>query len=296
MFQNGHGTVWVTEVTLQKADIFRQNPPFGVCLIQPTSQVIAGNRRPISNVEALFSMQSQKNFSVLRGILKAFGLSTEAVDDIVERVEDFLSGGEEKSVDRQEYPYLVRDHFLSPAEHSFFMVLKSAVADSALISSKVGLHDVFYVKSSDGSKYRIYTNKIDRKHVDFLLCDPQTVQPIAGIELDDKSHQRSDRQARDEFVENVFRAANLPLLRIPVKHTYSVTELLSLLKPYLAMDRQASPTVQTSTLEAQPRCPKCGSDMVLRTAKSGANQGEKFWGCSRYPQCRGIVKYDISSN
>lgn len=241
-------------------------------------------------------MESQNKFSLLRRILKTLGLSAEAIDDVVERIEDFLSGKDEKSFDKQEYPYLVRDHFLSPAEHSFFMVLQSAVCNSALISIKVGLHDLFYVKSSDGSKHRSYTNKIDRKHVDFLLCDPKTVHPIAGIELDDKSHQRIDRQVRDEFVENVFRAANLPLIRVPAKHSYSVTELQSLLKPYLAMERPASAGVEASATDIQPRCPKCGSDMVLRTAKSGANQGEKFWGCSKYPQCRGIVKYDVPPN
>jgi restriction system protein len=36
-------------------------------------------------------------------------------------------------------------------------------------------------------------------------------------------------------------------------------------------------------------CPKCGSAMVKRTAKSGTNAGNEFWGCSRYPGCRGIV-------
>lgn len=40
---------------------------------------------------------------------------------------------------------------------------------------------------------------------------------------------------------------------------------------------------------APPRCPKCGSIMVLRTARQGPNAGEKFWGCSTYPKCRGIV-------
>ncbi len=34
------------------------------------------------------------------------------------------------------------------------------------------------------------------------------------------------------------------------------------------------------------RCPKCGSIMILRTAKRGANAGNKFWGCSAYPKCR----------
>lgn len=41
-----------------------------------------------------------------------------------------------------------------------------------------------------------------------------------------------------------------------------------------------------------PYCPKCGSKMILRIAKQGVNQGEKFWGCSTFPQCRGIVKYN----
>jgi hypothetical protein len=236
-------------------------------------------------------MQSQHIFSLLRRILTTLGLSSEAVDDIVERIEDFLSVKDDKFPVELDYPYSVKDHFLSPAEHSFFMVLKSVVSDSALIAIKVGLGDLFYARSNEPSKYRVYTNKIDRKHVDFLLCDPKTVQPIAGIELDDKSHQRSDRKARDEFVEKVFGAAKLPLLRVPVKHSYSTTELQTLLNPYLTVKRQAQPSEPISSPNLKPHCPKCGSDMVLRTAKSGATQGEKFWGCSRFPQCRGIVKH-----
>jgi len=34
-------------------------------------------------------------------------------------------------------------------------------------------------------------------------------------------------------------------------------------------------------------CPRCGSDMVLRTAKRGKNLGSKFWGCNSFPKCRG---------
>lgn len=38
------------------------------------------------------------------------------------------------------------------------------------------------------------------------------------------------------------------------------------------------------------KCPECGRDMVLRTAKQGAFAGQEFWGCVRYPNCRGIRK------
>jgi predicted RNA-binding Zn-ribbon protein involved in translation (DUF1610 family) len=239
-------------------------------------------------------MPSQDKFSLLRTILHTLGLSNNAVDDVVERITDWLS---EKDVQKTstgiEYPYFLRDDFLSPAEHSFYLVLKSVVLELALVCPKVGLSDIFYAKSSDNSKYRTYTNKIDRKHVDFLLCDPKTVRPILGIELDDKSHQRPDRQERDEFVENVFAKAKLPLLRISVKHSYSVAELNSLLQPYLGkkgLPVSLPPTTQN--VSATPNCPKCGSEMVLRTAKSGTNQGEKFWGCSNYPKCHGILKFE----
>jgi len=39
--------------------------------------------------------------------------------------------------------------------------------------------------------------------------------------------------------------------------------------------------------EGEKKCPKCGAPRVLRTAKKGANAGKEFWGCSRYPACRG---------
>jgi restriction system protein len=38
-----------------------------------------------------------------------------------------------------------------------------------------------------------------------------------------------------------------------------------------------------------PLCPKCGSKLVLRTARQGKYQGRQFWGCSKYPECRYIT-------
>ena len=37
-----------------------------------------------------------------------------------------------------------------------------------------------------------------------------------------------------------------------------------------------------------PTCPKCGGEMVKRVAKRGSNAGGEFWGCRRYPACRGV--------
>jgi restriction system protein len=36
------------------------------------------------------------------------------------------------------------------------------------------------------------------------------------------------------------------------------------------------------------RCPRCGSSLVLRTAKTGPRPGAQFYGCSKFPRCRYI--------
>lgn len=36
-------------------------------------------------------------------------------------------------------------------------------------------------------------------------------------------------------------------------------------------------------------CPKCGSVMIKRVASKGVNAGREFYGCSRFPKCRGIM-------
>jgi restriction system protein len=36
-----------------------------------------------------------------------------------------------------------------------------------------------------------------------------------------------------------------------------------------------------------PSCPRCGAKMKMRLAKHGTHAGERFWGCSNYPNCRG---------
>lgn len=38
-----------------------------------------------------------------------------------------------------------------------------------------------------------------------------------------------------------------------------------------------------------PKCPKCGSELVMHKALKGTNAGNSFWGCSTYPKCRGTV-------
>lgn len=246
-------------------------------------------------------MAAESRFGMLRRMLRALGLSQQAADDAVNFIVDLLAGESKdeaaaEAAPTPQFPYLLRDHFLSPAELNFYEVLRTVIGSRAVVCTKVALGDLFYVKRDDPSRYRIYTNKIDRKHVDFLLCDPATMRPLVGIELDDKSHQRPDRQERDAFVDQVFQAAGLTLLHVPAKRAYVVTELAAQLAPFLPMVPEPAPASQTveeaaASSNGAPPCPKCGSPMTLRTAKSGTNAGKRFWGCSNYPACRSMLPY-----
>lgn len=51
----------------------------------------------------------------------------------------------------------------------------------------------------------------------------------------------------------------------------------------------ASRSSSTDSAESAPACPQCGAPMKQRTARKGAKAGSSFWGCSRYPQCRGTL-------
>ena len=53
--------------------------------------------------------------------------------------------------------------------------------------------------------------------------------------------------------------------------------------------RRHDPSDPSDPSDRIPACPQCGKPMVLRTAKSGRNTGQQFWGCSGYPQCKGAV-------
>jgi predicted RNA-binding Zn-ribbon protein involved in translation (DUF1610 family) len=43
--------------------------------------------------------------------------------------------------------------------------------------------------------------------------------------------------------------------------------------------------------DEQKYCPKCGEEMVLRTARANGNH---FWGCSSYPRCSFKMKYEAT--
>jgi len=50
-------------------------------------------------------------------------------------------------------------------------------------------------------------------------------------------------------------------------------------------------TAQLSEPQESPSCPDCGAVMVLKVARKGRNSGNQFWGCPKWPSCKGVASH-----
>lgn len=114
---------------------------------------------------------------------------------------------------KDKYPYERRD-LLTSNELEFYQILAPIVFRHGWqLLMKMRLADIMAVQKGT-EEYMKYFNKIKAKHTDFVFCDPDTLEILAGLELDDPSHERPERIERDEFVDNAYAAAGIPLIHV----------------------------------------------------------------------------------
>ena len=183
-------------------------------------------------------------------------------------------------------PYRLTQRFLSPAELSFYKVLLQVLPEEMVVTVKPRLGDILFVPRGSAGRWALQ-NKIQSKHVDFLLCSEQTMAPQLAIELDDKSHARADRIERDEFVDQAFAAAGLDVLHVKARASYVLEDIRVQIKAVL--EKKRSTSVTTASKGGSPVCPNCHTPMIQRIASKGPQKGNAFWGCENYPNCRMTV-------
>ena len=57
----------------------------------------------------------------------------------------------------------------------------------------------------------------------------------------------------------------------------------------MQMRVEAKMLAQKAKTATTPDCPNCGKPMTVRKAATGKNAGKEFWGCTGYPECKGIM-------
>lgn len=186
-------------------------------------------------------------------------------------------------------PYRLREHFLSMPEIALFHLLQKMVGDRYVICPKVALTDIFTIVRPNENVH--YYNKIFRKHVDFLLCDPKTFKPIIGVELV-KSIVRTETRSSDQFMEELFANEGIPLVHVPLGENYVVSDLVNLFTIAVTKTKDMPHPTIHSAEDFVPMCPICGKMMVLRMHRDGVKLGKRYYGCMDSPRCAGIVAID----
>jgi len=123
---------------------------------------------------------------------------------------------------RQPFPYAKQEALFTPAERAFLTILDDILEPRFLIFGKVRLADIIKTRGGmERAAQRKAFYKIMGKHVDFVICRARDLSVLGVIELDDSSHNRPDRRARDIFVDNALAAAGVPIAHIKVQRHYA---------------------------------------------------------------------------
>ncbi|HJV25644.1 MAG TPA: NERD domain-containing protein [Aromatoleum sp.] len=102
-----------------------------------------------------------------------------------------------------------------------------------------------------------------------------------------------DAQFKTPMPDNVMTSGYTSYIKSKQKVLFSdddVRSIVSVIQSGALPKTWATRTAHVESLKARhsstTTCPKCSSELVLRTAKSGANAGKQFYGCSKFPACR----------
>jgi hypothetical protein len=199
---------------------------------------------------------------------------------------DFMA---DKDLDIQRLPYRLREPFLASTELALFRALTELMGKRYSICPKVSLNDVFYIVRPNENVH--FFNKFFRKHVDFLLCDAQTLAPSFGVEIV-RPISKNEARESDKFLESLFADAGLPLVHVPSSSSYDPSDLINLFQLAMVKMGGTAPLRMEHPSDFVPNCPVCGKMMVLRFERNGSGIGRKYYGCMDSPRCAGVVQID----
>lgn len=213
-------------------------------------------------------------------------------------------------VEYQINPMFTRD------DVSLLQRVQDAAGPDMLVLCKIRFRDLLTPRA--GTR-RIDSSRnhelISNKRFDFLLCDAHTLQPRIVVDIDE---HLADQQGhnRPDAIEAACRSAQLPRIRISSIKASFVDELRDEIQNKLStppaqtpgLSEPALPAATTESVKpepanppietnrhlprgtmAGPSCPKCHARMIRRVAIAGKLKGNEFWGCSQYPECRGVL-------
>ena len=146
-----------------------------------------------------------------------------------------------------DFPYVARKHIYSKSERIFLGYLIRAMGEDYLIMGKVRVADILAVDSRlTIAKKKEAFEKITKDHVDYLLCDRQTMAVVCVVELYDPSFDPKHQIIRGSFLDKAFRSAGIPLIRFPKKEEYRIWDVKRSIEKVLYNKQKSQSVIQRS--------------------------------------------------
>ena len=118
--------------------------------------------------------------------------------------------------------FTTTNYIMTQTELKFYRELKKITDKlNTTIFPQVDLERIIKVKDNE----RTYRNRIKSRSIDYTIVNNKNCKIICCIELDDYTHNRETSKRNDNFKNELFKAANIPLYRIKVSNYYNLNEL-----------------------------------------------------------------------
>lgn len=111
---------------------------------------------------------------------------------------------------KQKPQYFVKERLLTPTEVRYYNVIRYIIGEKFLLLPQINLASVINKKGQSNFRSELFRN------IDFGIFD-LNFRPLILIEINDNTHLRKDRIARDKKVADICKRAGIPLVTFWVK-------------------------------------------------------------------------------
>lgn len=115
-------------------------------------------------------------------------------------------------------PLYIRKPLLTENELDFVRQLRAVCPPDVIVCPQVALSALVDV-AEHVIERRAARNCYSQCYADFVLCRAESYDVIGIIELDDRTHERAHRRARDQRLNAMYASIALPVAHVPARRT-----------------------------------------------------------------------------
>lgn len=166
----------------------------------------------IANIQSLHYSRGMESYLLIIGIIVLIGI-----------VSAFSKTNHTSKTKHTQstYSYSAKQAIMTTAEITFYNRLQTVAGNRYYIFPQIHL-TALAKNETQGKYYKLGYQRLNRRSVDYVLCDKGTLKPVYAVELDDITHDSPKRQARDTIVETILKEIGLPLVRF--RNTASMSD------------------------------------------------------------------------